>query len=305
MRLADYLFRLSDWFRPAGRVTFSLRAQRESNQRESAPHIRPRLRRGSLAPLPLQGPTCKGHPWPFTPCAASMRLIPLRGNSTRPPEGTPDPGPGIAIKSTIIVGSAISQGLRTLCLLLVVMAPMAHAFDLAQLSAQLAKPALVRGPFIQEKHLRALPQPLISEGQFVLSREFGLLWSLRSPVAQDYRIDASGIARRTPQGWLQQPGQDVAGQQSRLFLAVLQGDHSGLARDFDLQLQGTAAAWQLQLLPRSLLLKQIFSAIQIQGGALVERIELHETQGDSTLLRLPHSAADTLLSAAEQADFGH
>jgi len=178
-----------------------------------------------------------------------------------------------------------------------------QAFDLDQLSAQLAKPALVRGPFIQQKHLRALPQPLTSKGQFVLSREFGLLWFLHSPVQQDYRIDANGIARRTPQGWQPQPGQDVAAQQSRLFLAVLKGDHSGLARDFDLHLQGTAEAWQLQLQPRSLLLKQIFSAIQIQGGALVERIELQEVQGDSTVLLMPDTQPGAELAEQERSDF--
>jgi len=28
-----------------------------------------------------------GHPWPIKPLAASMRLVPLRNTSTRPPEG--------------------------------------------------------------------------------------------------------------------------------------------------------------------------------------------------------------------------
>ena len=74
-------------FAPDGRVTFSLLVQRESNQRESTPRIRPRLRRGSLAPSPLQGHATKGHPWPIVALATSMSLNPLRGDSTRPPEG--------------------------------------------------------------------------------------------------------------------------------------------------------------------------------------------------------------------------
>lgn len=197
--------------------------------------------------------------------------------------------------------TGISQTLKALCLLLA--AQTAHAFDLTELGAQLAKPTVVRGPFIQEKHLRALPKPLTSQGEFVLSRDAGLLWQLRSPLTQDYRIDANGIARRTPQGWQLQPGQDVAAQQSRLFLAVLQGDHSGLARDFDLKLTGEPSAWQLELTPHSLLLKQIFSSIRIDGGALVERIELHETQGDRTLMRMPQSQAGDALSAQERDAF--
>jgi len=180
--------------------------------------------------------------------------------------------------------------------------PTAKAFDLSDLSAQLAQPEVVRGPFIQEKHLRALPVPLTSHGQFVLSREHGLLWLLQKPIQQDYRIADSGIARRTAEGWQQQSGQDVAAQQSRLFLAVLKGDRSGLERDFELKLSGEQNAWQLELVPHSLLLRQIFSAIRIDGGALVERIELIETQGDRTVMKMPQSQADTALTAQERAD---
>lgn len=181
----------------------------------------------------------------------------------------------------------------------------AQAFDLQALGTQLAEAAVVRGPFIQEKHLRALPQPLTSHGRFVLSREHGLLWQLHKPLQQDYRIDDTGIARRTADGWQAQPGQDMAAQQSRLFLAVLRGDHSGLQRDFELRLSGTPAQWQLELMPRSLLLQQIFSSIGIDGGAQVERIELREPQGDRTVLRMPDSQVAGELTAQELGDLVH
>ena len=45
------------------------------------------LRYVSLLSSPLQGPAAKGHPWPIAALAASMPLNPLRGDSTRPPEG--------------------------------------------------------------------------------------------------------------------------------------------------------------------------------------------------------------------------
>lgn len=187
----------------------------------------------------------------------------------------------------------------TLCLL----APLAQAFDLPALSAQLGQAAVVRGDFIQEKHLRALPQPLSSQGRFVLAKEQGLLWLLQTPLPQDYRIGAQGIARRTASGWQALPQQSANARQNRLFLAVLQGDSSGLQRDFDLSLSGSASDWQLQLTPRSALLKQIFTVIQIHGGALVQRIELEETQGDRTVLRLQNSTVAEHLNDAERADF--
>ena len=179
----------------------------------------------------------------------------------------------------------------------------AHAFDLQQLSDQLAKPSVIHGNFIQEKHLRALPQPLVSKGTFVLAKDHGLLWLLKTPLQQDYRITAQGIARRDANGWQLLPNKSAGAEQNRLFLAVLQGDSSGLQRDFDLQLQGEAQQWKLTLTPRSLLLKQVFTQINIDGGALVRTIELLETQGDSTLLRMQDSTADQPLSNAEQQDF--
>ena len=179
----------------------------------------------------------------------------------------------------------------------------AHAFDLQQLSDQLAKPSVIHGDFTQEKHLRARPQPLVSKGTFVLAKDQGLLWLLKSPLQQDYRITAQGIARRDANGWQLLPNKSAGAEQNRLFLAVLQGDSSGLQRDFDLQLQGEAQQWKLTLTPRSLLLKQVFTQINIDGGALVRTIELLETQGDSTLLRMQDNTADQPLSNAEQHDF--
>lgn len=191
-------------------------------------------------------------------------------------------------------------------LLLLSLATLAHAFDLQQLSEQLAKPSVIHGRFVQEKHLRSLPQPLTSKGDFVLAKDFGLLWLLSTPLKQDYRITSAGIARRAMDEdgrWQMLPGKSAGAEQNRLFLAVLQGDSSGLQRDFDLRLSGDAQAWQLTLVPRSLLLQQVFKQINIDGGALVQRIELLETQGDSTLLKMIDSTSATPLSDSERADF--
>ncbi|MBV7525161.1 hypothetical protein D9M71_288030 [compost metagenome] len=180
---------------------------------------------------------------------------------------------------------------------------LASAFDLQQLSDQLARPEVIHGNFIQEKHLRALPQPLTSKGTFVLAKNHGLLWLLKTPLQQDYRITAKGIARRDGSVWQMLPGKSAGAEQNRLFLAVLQGDSSGLQRDFELSLSGDAQNWKLTLLPRSMLLKQVFNRINITGAELVHSIELLETQGDSTLLRMQDSTSTQPLSDAEQHDF--
>ncbi|HEY9316576.1 MAG TPA: outer membrane lipoprotein carrier protein LolA [Achromobacter sp.] len=180
----------------------------------------------------------------------------------------------------------------------------ARAFDLNDLQAQLRATPVVRGHFVQQKFLRSLPQPLTSRGDFTLAAGKGLLWLLRTPIAQDLRINANGISRRDESGaWQALPQQTGSGRENRLFLSVLAGDTSGLQENFDLALTGQADAWQLLLTPRSALLRQIFDTIQINGGKLVDRIELRETQGDRSVLQMTDAAAADRLTPEEQRAF--
>ncbi len=196
--------------------------------------------------------------------------------------------------------------LRRLCALaaLALLPLTASAFDLADLQAQLSATPVVRGHFVQQKFLRSLPQPLTSRGDFTLAAGKGLLWLLRTPIAQDLRINADGISRRDEAGkWQALPQHSGAGRENRLFLSVLAGDTAGLRENFDLTLTGQANAWQLLLTPRSVLLRQIFDNIQINGGALVDRIELRETQGDRSVLQMTDATAAQALTAEEQRAF--
>lgn len=178
----------------------------------------------------------------------------------------------------------------------------AEAFDQQELQQQLQQHPVVRGDFVQEKHLRALPKPLLSRGQFVLAQEHGLLWLLKSPLQQDFRITRQGVARRTAQGWQASTGASANERQNRLTLALLSGDSEQLSRDFEAQLSGTALAWQLTLSPKSMLLQQIFQRIELRGAQGIEQIEIFEAQGDRTLMRLQDAQQYQALTEQEHHD---
>ena len=190
---------------------------------------------------------------------------------------------------------------RWLCLALLLLPCIASAFGLEDLQAQLRATPIVRGHFVQQKFLRSLPQPLTSRGDFTLAQNQGLLWQLHSPFEQDLRITPQGISKRDEQGhWQALPQQMGASRETRIFLDVLAGDTQGLRENFDITLTGDAQAWTMTMKPSSDLLRQIFDAIAIQGGARVQQIELRESQGDRTVLQLQDSQAATQLNAEEQ-----
>ena len=91
-------------------------------------------------------------------------------------------------------------------------------------------------------------------------------------------------------------------QQIRLFLDLLGGNTQGLEKQFGLQLSGTQQKWTLRLEPKTALMKQIFTRIDIGGDNVVRRIELHEKQGDRTVMQFNRIETGKELDAAAKQD---
>jgi len=177
----------------------------------------------------------------------------------------------------------------------------AQAFDLTDLQQHMQQSPVVRGNFVQEKHIRGLSQPLISQGRFTLAAGKGLLWHLTAPIQRNLRITEAGVAHNTGSQWRLESTQK--NRQTQLFLAVLRGDSTELQKQFELALSGDEQHWQLTLTPKSAILRQIFTHIQISGGALVSTIELIETSGERTVIKLLEALPDSALTAEEAKDF--
>ncbi|EPY99827.1 LolA family protein [Mannheimia haemolytica] len=177
--------------------------------------------------------------------------------------------------------------------------PLVVAFSQQDLVLQLQKPSNLQGQFSQQRFLNGLTKPMTTQGDFVLLKNQGLLWQMKKPFENQLRVKADGISQWNGSQWVssQQLGQS---EQIKLFLGLLSGDVAALSSQFDLQLNGTEKAWQLSLVPNSLLMKQIFDNIEIRGDLVVKSIEIQEKQGDRTLIRFEQIQQDQPLSAFAQ-----
>lgn len=184
--------------------------------------------------------------------------------------------------------------LTALCL-----AAAAHAFDSRELTAQLQAPKTVQGRFTQQKYLRTLDKPVTTSGRFALRPGYGLFWHLQKPFELRLRVCRDGISRQDASGtWKSNGSQSTQAAQVKLFMAVLGGDTAELQRHFTLKLSGSAGNWQLLLLPKTVVMKQVFENITISGDKLVRRIELKEKQGDRTVMQFEQLQTDQALDAA-------
>ncbi|WP_037588434.1 outer membrane lipoprotein carrier protein LolA [Stenoxybacter acetivorans] len=174
---------------------------------------------------------------------------------------------------------------------------LAHAFDLNDLSRQLQQPQSIQGEFIQQRYLASLNKPLQTEGVFVLQPKKILLWDMQKPFAQRLRVRADGIDQWNGQNWQRSANQSAAQRrQMQLFLDLLGGNAQGLQQHFSMALSGNAQRWQLLLQPKSALMQQIFTRINIRGNAVVREVEIAEKQGDKTVMRFENIRIDAPFS---------
>lgn len=173
------------------------------------------------------------------------------------------------------------------------------AFSEVELVQQLQQPQNVQGRFVQQRFLKSLATPITLQGQFTLVAKKGLLWQLEKPFANQLRVKPDGITQWNGKQWTgnQKPGQS---EQIGLFLGLLSGNIDGLKSQFDMKLSGNAQNWKLMLTPNSLLMKQIFISIEIEGDQTAKRLQLNEVQGDRTQIDFQQIRLNQPLSAFAQ-----
>lgn len=193
--------------------------------------------------------------------------------------------------------------LSALVLPLAVAAQAPDAAALAAIVARLERPAVVRGDFEQSKQIAGLARPLVSRGHFVVARGEGILWDTLEPFPQRLRITASGIGAGAPEDGASlvgtAPGTALR-ELNRVLGAVFEADLAVLQEYFRTRGETAGDGWRLVLEPRAAALSRVFSGITLEGGRLVEAIELREANGDVTRIRFASPAADTALTQAER-----
>lgn len=166
----------------------------------------------------------------------------------------------------------------TLCAVL--LSPLAQALDWHALEPQLARNEPVRGAFEQQKQLPFLQAPMVSAGDYLLVPGQGLIWSQQTPWPQQTVLKGNEI-------W--QDGQPVASGGEAfapLLGALLGGNLSQLADQFEIDAEGSPEQWTLTLIPKQAPLSTLFASIALSGTAQLDHIRLVDSAGAPTEIAL-------------------
>ncbi|MEJ2127502.1 MAG: outer membrane lipoprotein carrier protein LolA [Woeseiaceae bacterium] len=166
--------------------------------------------------------------------------------------------------------------------------PVATDTTLAEVAAQLAAPAVLRGKFEQTREVRILSKPLHSSGHFVLS-DLGLFWQQEQPVASILIADSERLLQSVGDGPLQSV--DVARNPvvltfSQSFLSIFRGDEAQLREQFDVAFQpGTAEGrWRITLNPVNYPMSEAIKSIKLDGREYIETLTVTSRSSETTTI---------------------
>jgi hypothetical protein len=147
---------------------------------------------------------------------------------------------------------------------------------------------VLRGHFIEEKHLKGFKGPMRSEGHFVVAPEHGLIWGMERPFPTTTVITPAGLVQSiNGMTIMHLPSQKIPFM-LHLYDALggaLTGNWSALETDFAVTRSGDAEGWQVTLVPRRTDNPAMpFSSISIRGRRFVENVAMLKPDGDSDTL---------------------
>ena len=180
---------------------------------------------------------------------------------------------------------------------------------LAQVQARIAKPAVLRGAFEQEKRLQGFTHALESRGRFLIARDRGVVWTVVEPFPSELVLTADRILSRQADGStrveLDVRGQPALAAVNAMLLALVRGDVQALAARFEIRVEALAdSGWRLSLTPGAGVAGQAFREVVLEGDRHVRKVVMEGADGDrTTLLFMEMSETPAQLSADEAARF--
>ncbi|CAD6510178.1 Outer-membrane lipoprotein carrier protein [Paraburkholderia kirstenboschensis] len=178
----------------------------------------------------------------------------------------------------------------------------------SQIASHLAEAKGVRAQFTQTQTLAAMKQPLVSTGSLLFLRERGVIWHIDTPYKATYVITDAGVAEINANGQRvtahSAQGTRGVAQVSKMMRAMLGGDLSALYSQFDVQAEGSAAHWRMQLTPNQPQLAQSIKGLQMSGGDFLQSLRISLASGDTTQLEFSKSEAVSEPAPAERSLLG-
>ena len=181
----------------------------------------------------------------------------------------------------------------------------AHAADpawgLPELMIDLGRVKQAKGTFVEKKYLKLLNAPLESSGELIYTAPYRLEKLTLAPKPESMVVDQDTLTveMRGRKRSLQIQDYPVLWAFVESIRGTLKGDLSALRQFYQVKLEGSRLAWQLQLQPTEKKMSALIQVIVIRGSKdRLNTIEISEADGDRSVM----TVTDDVATSAAQPD---
>ena len=172
---------------------------------------------------------------------------------------------------------------------------------------------VIRGTFEQTKTITRLNRSLVSQGNFTIAGDFGMIWETLKPYPSTMAVGRDFIVQETSPGnrtRLNAQGNETFLRLADTISAIFTGSAPRLLDNFDVSYAQTAERWTVGLIPRKQAIRSFAARIILSGErstpgrtAVIQSIVLFEQNGDAIQYSLSNHRFPQELTAGEQALF--
>ncbi len=172
------------------------------------------------------------------------------------------------------------------------------AVTLNDVQTRVSQQNVVKANFTQERIIKGVNKPLISNGQMIISKEKGLWWHQVKPFDMTLLMTQTVMKQKTGN---QAPQVITASDNAQLFQfnsllsALFKADKATLEKNFAFKFSDKGNdRWEIRLTPKTTPLNKIFKTITLFGKNHLEQVLINDMQGDKTTLRFSNHSTQAL-----------
>jgi hypothetical protein len=175
-----------------------------------------------------------------------------------------------------------------------------------EICAMLSEHPVIKGIFEQEKVISSLNRSLISQGNFIIAADLGMVWETLKPFPSTLATGRDFLVQSRPGG--RRTRLDAGGNETFLRLAdvissVFSGNSRGLLDNFEIYFSEASGSWALGLIPLDVSIRSFAARISMAGDSAIRLIRVREQNGDTIRYSLSSHSYPPALSNDEKALF--
>jgi uncharacterized membrane protein len=143
--------------------------------------------------------------------------------------------------------------------------------------------------FTQQRYLKGLPKPFVSEGILYYDRDKGLRWETNKPIKSVFTVDKTGISFQVEDEPTQKEVHGAARRMSDLILSMYRGSREDLEKEFSIKFSSETNGYRLQLLPKDQMVSSHLQYVELEGLSQPLRLTLAYQSGDKVEVNLHRS----------------